>query len=67
MGTTGWSVVIATRTPARASAPRLAMFRLRSSILERDVNSGPKMTGTSRSARTSATAAPSVPWLMTSW
>ncbi len=42
------------------------MSRLRSSIFEREVNSGPKITGTSRSASTSATAAPSVPWFTTS-
>ena len=66
IGTTGWSVVIATRTPAAASRPRLAIARCRSSTFDRLVNSGPKITGMSFSASTSAMSAPSVPWLTTS-
>ena len=65
MGTTGWSVVIATRTPAAASVARLAMARSRSSTFDRVVNIGPKITGMSRSASTSAILCASVPWLMT--
>ena len=66
MGTTGWSVVIATSTPARARMPGLRSERCRSSTLERLVNSGPMMTGIPRSASTSAIRCPSVPWLITS-
>src|ERR1700690_935143 len=45
IGTIGWSVVMAMVTPAAASRPGLASDRLRSSTLDRLVNSGPMMTG----------------------
>src|ERR1700722_9378571 len=45
IGTTGWSVVMAMVTPAAASRPGLASDRLRSSTLDRLVNSGPMIPG----------------------
>ena len=65
MGTTGWSVVIAIVTPARASRPGLASDRFSSSTLDRLVNSGPIMTGMFLAASRSATRCASVPWSMT--
>src|SRR6266545_4884678 len=66
MGTTGWSVMMPSSTPAAASRPGLASERLRSSTLDREVSSGPISTGTPRSAMRSASSAASVPWSITS-
>ena len=66
IGTTGWSVVIAIVTPAAASRPGLASDRLRSSTLDRLVNSGPMMTGMDAAAIRSASRYASVPWSITS-
>src|SRR3546814_6936418 len=43
IGTTGWSVVMATFTPAAARRARLPIARSRSSTFEREVSIGPKM------------------------
>ena len=67
IGTTGWSVVIASLTPARAMMPAARSVRLRSSTLTLVVNIGPMITGMFFSANRSAIRWPSVPWLTTSW
>ncbi|MNY78011.1 hypothetical protein D3C86_2180930 [compost metagenome] len=59
-------MVMATFTPAAAMSARLPMARSRSSTFEREVRSGPKMTGICFSASTSAILCASVPWLTTS-
>ena len=64
-GTTGWSVMMPSSTPAAARRPGLARERLRSSTLEREVSRGPIRTGTPRSARRSPSSTASVPWSMT--
>ena len=55
---TGWSVVIARRTPARAMSTNWEMLRSRSSTLDREVSMGPKITGMSFSARMSRSLPP---------
>ena len=65
IGTTGWSVAIATVTPAAASSPGLAIVRFRSSTLDLAVISGPVTTGTPAAAILSAIRYPSVPWSIT--
>ena len=65
IGTTGWSVVMAIVTPAAASRAGLASDRLRSSTLDRLVNSGPMITGMDAAAIWLASRCASVPWSIT--